>query len=299
MARGLCLARVVERCRRVADEPSRRLPCVDPGAAGMSQERLQEIETVVREALDQTLHARLRGGHRTTRQLVYLRAFGERQTTPSPLAMTTDTIFDLASLTKPIATATSVLLLVEQGQLDLDERVAGYLPEFGQNGKEAITVRQLLTHQSGLTPDNELADYADGPAQAWERICGLGLQPRPARSSCIAMWVLLCSANWCDVSVARASISLRSGVSFSHWDAGDPFLPGESLLHGRLQPKTRDHWMQGEVHDPRATCWAAWPATPDCFHSAEDLALYAQMLLDRGTGTAVGCWLPRPSTDDG
>ena len=95
--------------------------------------------------------------------------------------MTTDTIFDLASLTKPIATATSVLLLVEQGQLDLEERVATYLPEFGQNGKEAITVLQLLTHQGGLTPDNELGDYADGPAQAWERICGLGVRAAPGK----------------------------------------------------------------------------------------------------------------------
>ena len=61
------------------------------------------------------------------------------------LAMTTDTVFDLASLTKPIATATSVMLLVEEGKIDLDERVAAYLPEFGKNGKEAITVRHLLT----------------------------------------------------------------------------------------------------------------------------------------------------------
>ena len=93
--------------------------------------------------------------------------------------MTTDTVFDLASLTKPIATATSVMRLVQDGKIDLDERVATYLPEFGNHGKEEITVRQLLTHLGGLTPDNALADYADGPAKAWERICGLELRAKP------------------------------------------------------------------------------------------------------------------------
>ena len=74
--------------------------------------------------------------------------------------MTTDTLFDLASVTKLVATATSVMILVDRGKVDLDAPVATYVPEFGQNGKEKITVLQLLTHRGGLIADNRssLAD---------------------------------------------------------------------------------------------------------------------------------------------
>ena len=70
------------------------------------------------------------------------------------VGMTTDTVFDLASLTKPIATATSVMILVERGKLRLEDPAAKHVPEFGCNGKEKVTVFQLLTHQGGLIPDN-------------------------------------------------------------------------------------------------------------------------------------------------
>src|SRR5579864_6883614 len=92
--------------------------------------------------------------------------------------MTLDTIFDLASLTKVIATTTAVMQLVEQGKIRLNDPVAKYLPDFAQNGKEDITIRQLLTHYSGLAPDIDLTPafdskesayrlaYAETPAQA-------------------------------------------------------------------------------------------------------------------------------------
>ena len=72
--------------------------------------------------------------------------------------MTVDTIFDMASLTKCLATATAVMQLVEQGKVDVDAPVVKYLPEFGVNGKEKVTVRELLTHYSGLPPDVDLKD---------------------------------------------------------------------------------------------------------------------------------------------
>ncbi|MFB3918146.1 MAG: exo-beta-N-acetylmuramidase NamZ domain-containing protein, partial [Terriglobales bacterium] len=90
-------------------------------------------------------------GHRG--KMVYRKAFGFRALEPRPERMSLDTIFDVASLTKPMVTATSVMRLVELGQVRLNDPVAKYLPEFGTYGKEQITVRQLLTHYSGLPPD--------------------------------------------------------------------------------------------------------------------------------------------------
>src|SRR5271170_1157295 len=86
-------------------------------------------------------------------QVVYRKALGSRSLEPRHETMTVDTIFDLASLTKVVATTTAVMQLVQKGQLRVNDPVAKYIPEFGQNGKDDITIRQLLTHFSGLRED--------------------------------------------------------------------------------------------------------------------------------------------------
>jgi CubicO group peptidase (beta-lactamase class C family) len=98
------------------------------------------------------------------------KAYGHRQVEPCTEEMTLDTVFDMASITKPVVTATSIMLLLERGQLRLGDAVATYIPEFGQNGKETITIEHLLTHQGGLVPDNPLEDYEHGTEEAWKRI---------------------------------------------------------------------------------------------------------------------------------
>src|ERR1700736_1655751 len=94
--------------------------------------------------------------------VIYRKAYGARALEPRHEAMTVDTIFDLASLTKVIATTTAMMQLVERGKVRLNDPVAKYLPEFAQNGKEDITVRQLLTHYSGLEPDLDLKTPWEG-----------------------------------------------------------------------------------------------------------------------------------------
>src|SRR5579863_4326797 len=89
-------------------------------------------------------------------RVVYRKAFGERSLEPAREPMTAETIFDLASLTKCIATTASLLELVEEGRVRLNDPAAAYLPEFAQNGKQDITIRELLTHYSGLAPDLDL-----------------------------------------------------------------------------------------------------------------------------------------------
>ena len=145
----------------------------------MSADQLSLIDGVVAEGLAKKRMPGCVVAVGRKGNIVYLKAYGNRQVEPEEVAMTTDTIFDLASLTKPLATATSVMKLVEQGKIRLHDRVEQYLPEFGNNGKQQITVYHLLTHQGGLTPDNALADYQDGPKKAWERICALGLRAEP------------------------------------------------------------------------------------------------------------------------
>ena len=95
-------------------------------------------------------------------RIVYQKAIGRRAVVPAPEAMTLDTIFDLASLTKVVATTTSVMKLVEDGKIRLNDRVSAYIPGFERYGKADITIRHLMTHVSGLRPDVDLGDMWNG-----------------------------------------------------------------------------------------------------------------------------------------
>ena len=114
-------------------------------------------------------------------KIAHVAAKGFRSLAPDREPMTRDTIFDLASLTKPIATATAVMLLVERGKIRLDDTVATLLPDFAEGGKGRITVEQLLRHRSGLIADNPISDYADGPETARKRLAALGVIGDPRR----------------------------------------------------------------------------------------------------------------------
>ena len=120
--------------------------------------RLDLIEPLVREAIQEK---KLPGAvvliGRGDR-IIYQKAFGNRALVPAVEAMTLDTVFDLASLTKVVATTTSVMMLVEQGRIRLNDRVASYIPGSSDTERADITVRHLLTHVSGLRPDVDLAE---------------------------------------------------------------------------------------------------------------------------------------------
>ena len=106
-------------------------------------------------------------------EVLFRRAYGARSLEPVRTPMEVDTVFDLASLTKPIATATSILSLVERGLVVLDEPAAHYVPELGRLGKGSITVRHLLTHTAGLPPDMPLSTYDRGRASSMSHVYDL------------------------------------------------------------------------------------------------------------------------------
>ncbi len=146
---------------------------------GFDGERLKKIDAAIDRAIElkQVPGAVVLVGRRGA--IAYAHAAGRRVVGPVPEALTRDTIFDMASLTKPIATATSVMILIEEGKLRLSDRVVRFLPEFDNHGKGAITIEQLLRHRAGFVPDNPLADYQQGPDAAWKRIAELDLVSKP------------------------------------------------------------------------------------------------------------------------
>ena len=270
-----------------ADPP--RLPRAEPESVGMDAAKLAQLDTVVAEEIEKgaipgCVIAVGRHG-----KLVLLKAYGHRQTDPKKVPMTTDTLFDLASVTKPVATATSVMLLVERGKLKLDDPIAEHIPQFGQNGKDEITVFQLLTHQGGLIPDNPLADYLDGPEKAWQRI--YALKPRVAPGTKF----MYTDVGFLVLADLVQRITGQDVDAFSRKHVFEPlgmhettYLPQQALrLRAAVNEKRGDQWMQGEVHDPRAFHLGGIAGHAGLFSTAEDLAVFSQMMLGRGQYAGV------------
>src|SRR5437899_495278 len=146
------------------------LPQGPPASAGMSAERLARMDSVIGESIEKkelpgAVVLVARHG-----RIVWRKAYGQRAVEPQREAMTADTIFDLASLTKIIATATSVMILVEQGRVRLGDPVIKFIPEMKGEGRDAITIEQLLLHTAGFAPDFDLRGRWSGYDEAMKRL---------------------------------------------------------------------------------------------------------------------------------
>ena len=145
------------------------LPVVAPQAVGMSAEKLSRIDALVNQAITdkKTPGAVVLVGRKG--KIIYRKAFGNRSLVPTVEKMTVDTIFDVASLTKTVATATSIMILVEQGKIRLNDTIGKFIPEIEDQNAKRVTIQQLLTHISGYRPDFDLSEKwtgRDGMLQA-------------------------------------------------------------------------------------------------------------------------------------
>ena len=221
------------------------------------------------------------GGH-----VVFHRAYGHRALLEHPEAMTEDTVFDVASLTKVLATAPAVMELYQQGRFLLNDPVAKYLPEFAANGKQDITIRQLLTHYSGLPADLSLTDVWEGKQEGLHRafeiapVTAPGVQFRYSDLNFITLGALVekLSGMTLDEYYAQ-NIAQPLGMKHAR------FLPPESW-HDRIAPTQFDHgvMLRGVVHDPTSRRLGGVAGHAGLFSTAGDAAIYAQNLLDRLAG---------------
>jgi CubicO group peptidase (beta-lactamase class C family) len=274
----------------------------DSIAPNSSRER---IDAVVQEAIarKQLPGAVILIVHRG--EVVYRKALGSRSVEPVATSMTADTLFDLASLTKPIATATSLMILMERCKLQISDAVAHYLPAFAQNGKSAITVEQLLLHTSGLAADNPETDYREGKAKALARIHELAPVAQPGSRF-----------RYSDVNyiVLGELVEHLAGMPLDQFTQQNIFAPlgmketafrpvGNLAKRAAPTQQREGRWMVGEVHDPRAYLLGGVAGHAGLFSTADDLAIYAQMLLGEGAykgkrilsaATARAMMTPRP-----
>lgn len=260
------------------------LTVASPTAVGMWAERLSEIDQVVQEAIGrkELPGAVIAVGRRG--RIVYRKALGFRAVEPERVPMTADTIFDLASLTKVVATATSVLILVERGKVRLGDPVARYIPEFGQNGKQRITVEQLLTHRGGLIADNDLDDYRDGPEEAMRRIYRLAPVVQPGTRFIYSDVGYIVLGELVRRVSGQPLDAFASENIFRPLGMKDTMFRPDEGRRRRCAPTERreGRWMIGEVHDPRAYALGGVAGHAGLFSTADDLAIYAQMILTGG-----------------
>ena len=268
-------------------------PPARPVAAPFYAPKLAEMDA----AIDQAIAARkcpggvLWVGHRG---VTYHKAYGHRALVPAEEPMTEDTIFDLASLTKVIACTPAVMLLIERGQVKLDEPVKTYIPEFKGQDKDTITVRQLITHTSGLRGDIETKTDWHGQPAAIEKACAEKLQGAPGsvfRYSDINFFLLGEIVQRVSHTPLEEFVAREIYRPLNMADTG--YLPPKEKL-ARIAPTEVLNGVpyRGVVHDPTAQHMGGVAGHAGLFSTAADLARYARMLLNHGSLDAVRIFKP-------
>ena len=253
-------------------------------SAEIDKTKLDKIDDAVKSAIDK---AEIPGAvivvvHRDV--VVFRKAYGSRAKKPAEEAMTLDTIFDLASLTKPIATATAIFKLVETGKLKLSDKVSLHWPEFGANDKDTVTVGQCLLHTSGLIADNALADYKGDRAAAMKAIAGLKLQsPAGTKFQYSDVGFIVLG----EIVERTAKVPLDEVTSkeiFTPLGMAETSFKPSQKLKPRIAPTglRNKETIRGDVHDPRAFAMGGVAGHAGLFGTADDLAIFTRMLLNEG-----------------
>lgn len=263
--------------------PPERLPDVDPDSVGMSGKRLGEVGVVV----ERGIHA---GGFPGAAVVigrqggqVLTKGFGRTSWDPhAPLVNPDSTEYDLASLTKVVATTSAIMALYDDGVIHLDDPVVKWIPAFTGGRKDEVTIRQLLTHRSGLPAGRELWKLIGHPAAARAEVISTPLNKNCPPGACYVYSDL--GADMLGFIVEAASHeSLDDFVARRIFDPLGMMDTGfhlDSEQVARLAPTPAP---RGRVHDSNAAALGGVAGHAGLFSTASDLAVFAQMLLNGGT----------------
>jgi uncharacterized protein YbbC (DUF1343 family)/CubicO group peptidase (beta-lactamase class C family) len=279
-----------------------QLPSSPPAAVGMSAERLGQMDQVIsasiaKKELPGAVVLVARHG-----RVAWRKAYGARAIEPQREAMTLDTIFDLASLTKIVATATSIMILIEQGKVRLADPVVQFIPEMKGGERDKITIEQLLTHTAGFAPDFDLRERWTGHDEALKRLYREPLRNQPG------VRFVYSDINY----IALGEVVHRvSGQTLDQFARANIFVPlgmrntgfnPDAALKSRIAPTEKrrgqmnylgdsgdsagtqgEQWLRGQVHDPTSFRMNGVAGHAGLFSTADDLAIFCQMILHGGT----------------
>ena len=239
-------------------------------------------------------------------QVVWRKAYGDRAVEPERQKMTVDTIFDLASLTKVVATATSIMILVERGRLRLSDSVSLHIPELKGEGRDRITIEHLLTHTSGYAPDFDLRERWTGYDEAIKRLIKEPLRNPPGTRftysdiGYIALGEVVARASGRPLNEFvlmnifgplkmnetrfRPSSGVRPLIAPTEKRRGQLSYLGDTPENIGAEGEV---WLRGQVHDPTSYRMNGVAGHAGLFSTADDLAIYCQMILNGGTYRGV------------
>lgn len=233
----------------------------------------------------------------TSAGIVEKGAVGFRVLRPEMRPMEIDTLFDLASVTKCVATTSAVMILIEEGELRLDDEVERFIPEFSGTDKEGITLRELLTHTSGMTAWTDLYARASSPKDIIRVIAKVPLEYKTGTRvvySCIGFIVL--SQVVAKVAGEPMDCLLDKKVFGPLGMEDTCFTPTHELRERSAATeycKWRRRVMVGEVHDENAWAMGGVSGNAGLFSTAQDLAVFAEMILHKGTFRGVSIFSPQ------
>jgi CubicO group peptidase (beta-lactamase class C family) len=262
------------------------LPSKTPAAVGMSETRLRKIDQVVARAIKSGGFpgAAVVVGRRGA--AVWEKGYGNISWVGRNPVVPTRTIYDLASLTKVVATTTAMMILHDEGKIHLGDYASRYLPSFSGGGRDAITVQQLLEHRSGLPAGRDLWRLAYTPSDARRAALSSDLECMPGTCyiySDLGADVLgfiveeITGQNLDDFVQHRVfqPLGMQDTYFRPHWTLRDRIAPTE------LTPP-RGYPLRGEVHDENAFALGGVAGHAGLFSTASDLAIFAQMMLNGG-----------------
>ena len=269
-----------------------------PSAVGMDDALPARLDALARAAIADRAAPAVAIAVGRHGRLVHLRGYGHLDWAAGSPEVTDSTLFDLASVTKVVATTTAAMILEEEGRLHLDQRVAWYLPGLADPTKQTITVRQILTHRGGFEAFAPLFRTFRGREQYLEQIDLRPLKSAPGTETVYSDW---------DLILAQLVIERVSGEPLDAFVESRVFGPLGMRDTGyrpdaSLRPRTaatevdsaRGGLIWGEVHDPNAWAMGGVAGHAGLFGSARDLAVFAQALLNGGE--YGGARIARPPT---
>jgi CubicO group peptidase (beta-lactamase class C family) len=262
-----------------------------PSDVGMRPDLPERLDSIIETALREGAAPGAAIAVGRYGRIVHIKGYGRLDTASSSAKVDESSIYDLASLTKVVATTTAAMILDEQGTLDLDRTVASYLPGFNSPDKEAITVRMILTHRGGFEAFAPLYRTTSGREQYLEQINTRPLTSVPGTQVVYSDW---------DMILMGLVIEQITGQTLDQFVAERVFKPlgmsstefnPDSSLLPRIAPteidSVRGGLVWGKVHDENAWAMGGVSGHAGLFSTARDLAVFATMLLNGGEYNGV------------
>ena len=268
--------------------------------SGLDTSLVGKLDKIVKTAIEEAVAPGVAIAVGRNGRIAYMKGYGYIDwNQPGSPVVDTNTLYDLASLTKVIATTTLAMILEEGGQLDLNRTVVSYLPEFNSAEKAQITVRQLLTHSGGLEAGANIYRTARGRDQYLSQINARPLEYTPGTNMIYSDWDMILLQLVMERITGKTLDVLAAEKIFRPLGMIDTQFQPPFSIRSRIAPTQVDDerggLLWGTVHDENAWAMGGVAGHAGLFSTAKDLALFSMMILNGGEG-ANGVRLVKPAT---